>query len=61
MIRFRIVPANPTFPPYQIFAHDAGAVLYIVERMNCRSADVERDGAYAFSVGLDEGGVWRIF
>ena len=61
MLRFRIVPTSSNFPPAEVIASDAAAVLHIIERMNCKEAHVDRDGAYAFSVRLDNNGVWTIY
>lgn len=60
MLRFRIRPTNPAFPAVETIAHDASAVLHIIERTNCGEAHVDRDGAYAFSVRVDND-VWMIF
>lgn len=61
MLRFHIRPTDPSFPSTEIIAHDASTVLHIVERMNCKEADVDREGAYAFSVRLDDNGLWSIY
>lgn len=60
MLRFVIKPADASFPPAEIVAHDAAGVLILVERMGCKAADVERDGAHAFSVRLTDSGLWSI-
>ena len=61
MLRYLVRPLDPSFPSAEIIAHDAAPVLYQIERMNCREADVDRDGEYAFSASLQESGIWRIF
>lgn len=60
MLRFVIIPLSPDFPPTELIAHDAAGVLHLVERMGCKAADVERDGAHAFSVSLSDSGMWSI-
>lgn len=60
MRRFQIKPADRKFPPVEIIAHDAAAVLNLVHRLGCGEADIERDGAYAFSVRLEGGSYWCI-
>jgi hypothetical protein len=61
MPRFTIVPNNETCSPTEIIAPDAGNVLNLVSRLRYRDADVLRDGLYAFSVRLSDGGMWSIF
>jgi hypothetical protein len=59
MLRFHIRPTNRDFPVADILAHDAAAVLHIIEQMNCKEADVFKNGTYAFTVSLDKA-IWTI-
>lgn len=61
MPRFQIIPNDQSFSAAEITALDAGAVLNVVSRLKCKEADVLQDGSYAFSVWLNDRGVWSIF
>lgn len=60
MPRFHIIPADDAFPRGDLIAQDAASVLYLVERLGFQAADVEQDGAHAFSVRLADSGLWSI-
>ena len=36
-------------------------VFNIVSRLACEEADIFRDGAYSYSLRLDDNGIWCIF
>ena len=59
MPRFTVIPPGGD-PPAQFIASDSAQVLGIVDRMGWTTAEVTRDGAYLFSVRLNENGVWTI-
>lgn len=61
MLRFQIHPLASPGEPIEVVGHDAAPVLNMIERLGCREAAVARDGAYAFSVRLDESGLWTIY
>ena len=60
MLRFVIKPADSSFPPAEMIAHDAGDVLNLITKLGCTAANIERDGAHAFSVWIAPTGLWRI-
>lgn len=60
MRRFRIKPIDSAFSCVEIIARDAAAVLNLVHRLDCGEANIERDGAYAFSVRLEGNSYWCI-
>jgi len=60
MLRYNILPVDPTFPPAQIITNRAADILNFIRIMGCEAADVELDGAHAFSVVLFENGLWSI-
>lgn len=60
MPRFSIVPTVSDHAPFEIWSHDAAAVLHSVARVGCGEADVLQDGAYLFSVRLGANGLWHI-
>lgn len=61
MPRFKILPTDPSFSSAEVTALDAGVVLNVVGQLRCQEADVQKEGAYAFSVRLGDNGVWSIF
>lgn len=61
MPRFQIKPIDQSVPTAEIIVPDAARVLAVVERLSCQSADVLRDGEYAFSIQLNSTGMWSIF
>lgn len=61
MPRFTITGIGQPEPITEIIANDPGSVLNIMFRLNCREADILRDGAYSFSARLDASEVWTIF
>jgi hypothetical protein len=61
MPRFKILPTDQSYSSAQITALDAGAVLGIVDRLDCKEADVLQDDVYSFSVRLGSNGIWSIF
>jgi hypothetical protein len=61
MPRFKILPTDQSYSSAQITALDAGAVLGIVDRLDCKEADVLQDEVYSFSVRLGSNGIWSIF
>lgn len=58
---FKIYPADQPYFSAEVIVASSEAVLRMVQRLDCREADVERDGAYCFSVRLSDHGVWTIF
>ena len=61
MPRFQILPIDQSYSSAEVVALDAASVLHMVQRLDCGEADVMRDGAYCFSVRLQEKGLWCIF
>lgn len=61
MRRFHIRPSDPTFPMAEFIVSDEAAVLHMVQRLDCKEADVLRDDDYCFSVRLSDNGLWTIF
>lgn len=61
MHRFKILPIDQAYASAEVTALDAGAVLNIVSRLECKEADVLQDDVYAFSVRLSDSGMWSIF
>lgn len=61
MFQFKIKPIDGSEPPFDFVDEDASRVLTVVQRMKCHEADVDRDGQYAFSIRLDDVGVWSVF
>lgn len=61
MPRYTVLPVDCDLAPVEITAHDAGAVLNLVCRLDCGEADVLHDGVYNFSVRLSSNGLWSIF
>lgn len=58
---FKIIPTDPDSSAIAIDAIDAGAVLNIVQKLDCAEADVFEDGVYRLSVRLRPNGPWCIF
>jgi len=58
---FTILPVDRPYSATDTVGLDAGAVLNLMSRLNCREADVLEDRAYAFSVRLSACGLWTIF
>lgn len=61
MHRYQVLPTDHALPSSEIIALDPACILSIVERLDCKSADVNRDGSYAFSIRLGENGTWCIY
>ena len=61
MPRFHIRPSNSSHPLAEYIVSDEAAVLHMVKRLDCKEAEVLRDEEYAFSIRLDENGLWTIF
>lgn len=61
MSTFRLRPQSST----QHLAHpplsDEKDVIDLISRLNTDKVDVERDGAYAFTVQVTRPGVWKIY
>ena len=57
---FRIIPTDQSFSAAEIVAPKTAGVLIAVQRLECRSADVMRDGEYCFTAELGVNGVWCI-
>jgi hypothetical protein len=60
MPTFQIQPADGAFLA-DITATSPAAVLGLVEGLDCKNADVLRDGVYTFSVRLDSHGHWCVY
>lgn len=60
MFRYVVKPVDGS-ETFDIMACDPAEVLTSVSRLPCASADIEKDGDYAFSIQLDDAGVWKIF
>jgi hypothetical protein len=61
MPRFLICPSDQAFSSVEFIAPDAAGILNMVHRLECKEADVMRDGIYSFSVRLGDNGIWCIF
>lgn len=61
MPRFEILPADISFPTAEITSPNAAGVLLLVQRLDCKEADVMRDGEYSFSIRLGKNGLWCIY
>lgn len=61
MPRFIILPTDQCFSSAEITAPDAEVVLHTIARLECKEAEVLRDGSYAFSARLDTNGLWTIY
>jgi hypothetical protein len=61
MPRFQIRPFDRSHAPAEIVAPHAAGVLRMIQKLECKEADVFRDDAYNFSVRLAENGMWCIF
>lgn len=57
MPRFLIFPFDQTFSSTKLIAPDAANLLLTIQRLECKEAEVKRDGEYAFSA---RSGVERI-
>lgn len=60
MPQYRIFPTDQSSSP-GIAVTDASALLMLVGRLECKEADVERDGEYCFTLSLGGNGIWTIF
>lgn len=60
MPRFTIVRTDHSART-ELMADNADAVLHTINRLRYDDADVFRDGVYAFSVQIGEGGFWTIY
>lgn len=58
---YKILPADPSLKSTEVRAADPACVFGIVQRLDCKEADVLQDGFYAFSLRLDANGMWSIF
>lgn len=61
MHRFQVRPADASILSPEIVASNPAGVLQMVQELNCKEADVLRDGEYCVSVRLEETGLWCIF
>lgn len=61
MQRFTIVPADRSHSPIDVLAINVSAVLPLIDRLECGTASVLRDGIYVFSAEPDPSGFWSIF
>jgi hypothetical protein len=61
MPHFTILPTDDSRSSIEIAALDAAGVLSVVGQLDCREADVMRDGAYSFSLRLTSCGMWAIY
>lgn len=61
MPRFHIRPSDPSSPLTEFIVGDEAAVLHMVQRLDCKEADILRDEDYCFSVRLADNGLWTIF
>jgi hypothetical protein len=61
MPRFKIRPADQSRPVVGIIGLDSTAVLRVIQRLECKAADVFFDGDYSYSVRRGDGGMWCIF
>ena len=61
MHRFRILPTDASYSSADIITSNTADVLATVQRLECKEADVLRDGEYFFSVRISENGAWSIF
>lgn len=57
---FKIRPTDPSHTSAEVITRDAADILAIVQRLDCRAADIYRDGVYAYSIRLDDSGLWCI-
>lgn len=60
MSRFKILTQDRSRPSVEFIATHSGEVLNRVQRLNCKEADVLRDGEYVFSLRLDDNGHWCV-
>ena len=60
MPRFHIAPCDGSLPSSVIIVPDAASVLTIVQRLDCKEADVTREDGYSFAIRLGEHGLWCI-
>lgn len=58
---FTVIPSDQSFASAEIVAPDAARVFSIVQNLDCKEADIMREGAYAFSIRLSDNGLWQIF
>lgn len=58
---FQIRPNDQSQPSADVIATDASQVLGIVQSLDCKDADVLRDGVYAYSIRHNANGVWCIY
>jgi hypothetical protein len=60
MPRFKILATDHSYST-EIIADQAAAIFTTVDRLECKEADVLIDGAYSFSVRLEQNGFCSIF
>lgn len=61
MSGYTIKPTDESFTSAAIIATDPGQVLQIVRQLGTGEADVLEDGAYSYTLRLDDSGTWYIF
>jgi hypothetical protein len=61
MPRFQILPTDPSLPMTEFVAADAVEVLIVVQRLSGKNADIWCDDTYAYSLRLDDNGLWHVF
>ncbi|GEM_PF-4227389 len=61
MAIFAIIPIDPEAVHTEVAGMGPSSVLHSIARLECREADVFKDGAYDFSARLSDRGVWHIF
>jgi hypothetical protein len=59
MSNYIIIPRDKSCPP--VDTDQASEVFNIVDRLDCGVCDVEKDGAYSFSLRQTEDEAWVIF
>jgi hypothetical protein len=58
---FMIIPTDPAHRSDATHTDSAADVFNVMVRLNCGEADITTDGAYSFSLRLNENNTWVIF
>lgn len=58
---YKVFPTDPSLASAEVEASSTERILGIVQGLECHEADVFLEDKYAFSIRLEQSGIWLIF
>ncbi|HEX8057013.1 MAG TPA: hypothetical protein VF481_10145 [Novosphingobium sp.] len=58
---YKVFPTDPSLGSAEVEASSTERILGIVQGLECHEADVFLEDRYAFSIRLEQSGIWSIF